>query len=57
MDDCCGLPFITPVKSKDAKSLKDIVEEIKDGTTKEYQDLSNLYNVVMKSGNKFECPV
>ncbi len=54
MDDCCGLPFITPVKSKDAKSLKDIVEEIKDGTTKEYQGLSNLYNVVMKSGDKDE---
>lgn len=54
MDDCCGLPFVTPVKSKDAKSLKDIVEEIKDGTTKEYQSLSNLYNVVMKSGDKNE---
>ena len=54
MDDCCGLPFVTPAKSKDAKSLKDIVEEIKDGTTKEYQGLSNLYNVIMKSGDKDE---
>lgn len=54
MDDCCGLPFVTPVKSKDAKSLKDIVEEIKDGTTKEYQGLSNLYSMVMKSGDKDE---
>ena len=54
MDDCCGLPFITPVKSKDAKSLKDIVEEIKDGTTEEYQGLSNLYNVVIKSGDEDE---
>ncbi len=53
MDDC-GLPFVTPVKSKDAKSLKDIVEEIKNGTTKEYQGLSNLYNMVMKSGDKDE---
>lgn len=54
MDDCYGLPFVTPAKSKDAKSLKDIVEEIKDGTTKEYQGLSNLYNVIMKSGDKDE---
>lgn len=54
MDDCCKLPFVTPVKSKDTKSLKDIVEEIKDGTTKEYQGLSNLYNVVIKSGDKDE---
>lgn len=54
MDDCCELPFVTPVKSNDTKSLKDIVEEIKDGTTKEYQGLSNLYNVVIKSGDEDE---
>lgn len=54
MYDCCGLPFVTPVKSKDAKSLKDIIEEIKDGTTKEYHGLSNLYNMAMKSGDKDE---
>lgn len=54
MDDYCGLPFVTPEKSKDSKSLKDIVEEIKDGTTKEYQGLSNLYSMVMKSGDKDE---
>lgn len=54
MDDCCGLPFVTPVKSKSGKSLKDIAEEIKNGTTKEYQGLSNLYNLTMKSEDKDE---
>ena len=54
MDDCCGLPFVTPVKSKSGKSLKDIAKEIKNGTTKEYQGLSNLYNLTMKSEDKDE---
>lgn len=54
MNDCCGLPFIKPEKSGEIKSLKDIVEEIKDGTTEEYKELSNIYNVVMKDEKKDE---
>lgn len=52
MDNCCGLPFATPSKSGKGKSLKDITEEIKDGTTEDYKELSDLYKAVIGVTNK-----
>jgi len=52
MNNCCGLPFATPSKSGKGKSLKDITEEIKDGTTEDYKELSDLYKAVMGVTNK-----
>ena len=54
MDDCCELPFVSPSKSGKSKSLKDIAEEIKDGTTGDYKELSDLYKAVMGALNKDE---
>ena len=45
MNDYCELPFVTPEKTLNSRSIKDIVQEIKDGTTKEYKELSNMYNI------------
>lgn len=42
----CDIPFIEPEIPKYDKSLKVITDEIMDGTTKKYKELSSLYNTV-----------